>query len=151
MVSTGMDRHVPYIHFSIKELTPIIIAMAIWGKDWYGDKVQVLSDNSSAVATVNNKTSMVQESAYLLHDLAFLSAQHQCELVATNIPGRHNTLADALSRNNLMLFRSLHPQALLFPTTIPLELLDLLILECKDWKSHHWTELWSATLNQVNS
>ena len=51
--------------------------------------------------------------------MSFLSAHHQCNLIAFHLPGQHNTLADALSRNNLSLFRSLHPQASPQPQPIP--------------------------------
>ena len=136
-------------HISIKELTPVVIAVTIWGKTWRSHTVQVLSDNSATLAAINNQTSSISESAHLLRCLAFLTAHYQCELVAKHIPGRHNTLADALSRNNLMLFRYLHPQALPCPTPLPAELLDLLIIEQPDWTSQRWTDLWSATLMQV--
>lgn len=53
--------------------------------------------------------------------------------------------ADALSRNHLPLFHSLHSQANQEGTLVSKSLLDLLILSKPDWTSKHWTELWSTT------
>jgi len=51
--------------------------------------------------------------------LTFLLAKWQCRLVAENLPRTQSTMADALSRNNLLLFCSLLPQAASQPTRIP--------------------------------
>jgi len=136
-------------HISTKELAPIVLATAVWGRAWQGHTIHVLSDNTAAVAAVNNCTSALEKSAHLLRCLAFLTAHHQCELVARHIPDQHNILADALSRNNVQLFRVLHPQAHPWPATLPEQLIKLLITEQPDWTSHRWTELWTATLTLV--
>ena len=136
-------------HISVKELTPIVLATAIWGKHWRCGKVQTFSDNTATVEAINSHSSRIKESGHLLRCFAFLMAYYQFELVAKYLPGKHNTLADALSHNNENLFLSLHPQAQRTTTPIPAELLQLLIIEQPDWTSHRWTELWSATLTQV--
>jgi len=142
--STFQDTHI-----SAKELTPIVVATAIWGKAWRGRLIHVLSDNMAAVAAINNQTSSLKESAHLLRCLAFLTAHHQCELRAQHLPGRHNALADALSRDNVKVFHLLHPQARNSPTPLPEQLIRLLITERPDWTSHRWTELWTATWSRV--
>jgi len=47
---------------------------------------QVL-DNAAAVAAINNCSLTLEESVHLLCCLAFLTAHHQCEVVACYIPG----------------------------------------------------------------
>ena len=42
------------VHISVKELTPIIIATAIWGHHWVKKLVRVLTDNATVVAAINN-------------------------------------------------------------------------------------------------
>ena len=133
-------------HISVKELTPVVLAVALWGRRWSHGGVRVLSDNTATVAAINNQTSRIDQSAHLLRCLAFFSAHFQCVISAEYLPGRHNTLADALSRNNLQLFRSLSPQAHQSPTPIPAALLHLLIVEQPDWTSRSWTKLWGSTL-----
>ena len=137
------------VYISAKELTPIVIATAIWGEAWKGRVIHVLSDNTAAVVAINNQTSVLEESAHLLRCLAFLNAHHQCVLHAEHLPGRHNAIADALSRDKVRAFHILHPQAQKTPTPLPGQLIRLLITERPDWTSHRWTELWTATLCQV--
>ena len=128
------------VHISIKELIPIVLAVALWGSHWRGKSVQVLSDNTAAVAAINNKNPGM---GHFLHSLAFMLAHFQCQLSARHIAGEHNTIADALSHDKKVLFHSLHPQADQMSAAISLELLYLLLLEQLDWTSFCWTELWN--------
>ena len=81
---------------------------------------------------------------HLARCLAFIKAKFDLTIVASHIQGAKNTLADALSRDNLALFCSLHPQANQNPTAIPEALLHLLIISKPDWTSKRWTDLWNA-------
>lgn len=47
--------------FSVKEMVPIIMAVAIWGKSWKGSSVRLSSD-SAVVAAINSNTSRVRDS-----------------------------------------------------------------------------------------
>ena len=137
----GMLRHA---HISVKELTPIVIAAALWGQYWFLKSVRIWSDNTAAVAAINNNSSRCKDTAHLLRCLAFLSARFQCQFSASHIPGVHNNTADALSRNQLPLFISMLPQADKDPSPIPQELLALLLIDKPDWTSQRWTSLWSS-------
>ena len=77
-------------HISAKELTPIVVATAIWGKAWKGHAILVLSDNTAVVAAINSHTLSLKKSAHLLCCLAFLTAHHQCDLHARYLPSQHN-------------------------------------------------------------
>lgn len=134
---------------TIKELIPIVIASAIWGHQWKGITVQVLCDNMAVVAILNQNTSRDQEVMHLLRCLAFITAKFQFIIAASHIPGVKNTSADALSRNKLDIFRSLHPQADEAPSQISAALLDLLLLSKPDWTSWSWTEMWNSTFSGV--
>ena len=76
-------------------------------------------------------------------------AHYQYNLEANHIPGQHNTIADALPRNNLELFHMLHPQVHPQPSRLPEQLIRLLITERPNWTLQCWTELWTATLHLV--
>ena len=130
-------------HISIKELIPIVLAVALWGSHWRGKSVQVLSDNTAAVAAINNHSSKNPGMGHLLHSLAFILAHFQCQLSARHIAGAHNVVADALSCDNKVLFHSLHPQADQMSEARSSELLHLLLPEQPDWTSFRWTELWN--------
>ena len=98
-------------HISIKEMVPIVIATVIWGELWWGRSVQIWSDNTAVVAAINNNSSRVREIAHLLCCLAFISAHWECHLTAAHLPGSQNCMADAISRSNIQLLHTLHPQA----------------------------------------
>ena len=137
------ERAEPH-HISVKELTPIVMAMAIWGHHFKGRTVLVRSDNSAAVAAINSQSSCVREMAHLLRCLAFIAARYHLRVTASHIPGSQNLMADALSRNKLSTFFSLHPQAAKVPSSVPATLTNLLIPQSPDWNSQHWTGLWNT-------
>ena len=101
----------------------------------------VQCDNAAVVSIINHKN---PEAMHLTRCLVFIAAKWEFHLVATHIKGMDNTLADILSLDNLVLFRSLHPQADREPSTIPEALLDVLIISRPDWTSRSWTEVWST-------
>lgn len=75
---------------------------AIWGRVWQAHTIHILSDNTAAIAAINNSTSVLEESVYLLCCLAFETDQHQYKLVASHTPGQHNVLVDALSSSRII-------------------------------------------------
>ena len=118
-----------------------MIATAIWGHHFKGKTLHVRSDN---VAAINNQTSSVKEMAHLLRCLAFIATRFHLRIIASHIPGHLNEIADALSRNNMKKFFSFVPQADKTPSSVPDELIQLLIPQLPDWTSQHWTGLWTA-------
>ena len=131
-------------HITIKELVPIVLAGAIWGKNWYGQTVQARCDNAAVVAILNWGSSQDPEVMHLMRCLAFIQAKFQFYIFSSHIQGIKNDLADALSRNNADYFKYHYPQAAQHPTPIPQELLDLTLISKPDWTSALWTGLWSA-------
>ena len=131
-------------HITCKELIPIVVATAIWGRHWQNSTVQVLCDNEAVVTIVNKGTTKDTECMHLVRCLAFIKAKFNVYLVASHIKGKLNTLADALSRNCLTTFHALHPQAVGEPKGIPAPLLDLLLVQRPDWTSQSWAQLWDV-------
>ena len=144
MVSAAMVGIKRDAHITIKELVPIVLAAAVWGKDWQGQSVQARCDNSAVVAILNWGNSNDSEVMHLMQCLVFIKARFQFDLFAVHISGVRNDLADALSRNKLNHFHAHLPQAAESPTPIPQGLLDLTIISKPDWTSTHWTDLWSG-------
>ncbi len=89
-----------------KELLPIVLACASWGRQWRGGVVTMHCDNTAAVAVVNSGYSKVPEIMHLLRCLFFVRASLELEVWAVHVPGVENGIADAISRNNLHLFYS---------------------------------------------
>jgi len=96
---------------TVKEMVPIVIAAALWGSKWKGKTVRALCDNSAVVAIINQGSSRDQDIMHLRRCLAFLEAKFEFHICTSHIKVGDNTCADALSRNNLPLFTSLHTQA----------------------------------------
>ena len=128
-------------NITVKELLPIVIAAAMWGKRWAGSTVRAQCDNTAVVEIVNSGSCREPEAMHLRRCLAFLEAQFQFYIWVTHIRGRDNLLADALSRNK---FHSLYPQVNKDPVPIPASLLDILVVSKPDWTSKSWTQLWSS-------
>ena len=111
---------------AVKEMIPIIIAAAIWGKLLRGKLVICHCDNQSVVAVIKARYSRDDELMHLLRTLFFIEATFGFQLEARHLSGMHNELA--LSRYKLPLFFSKAHSVEQSPTPIPAELLRLLPL-----------------------
>lgn len=109
------------VHITIKELLPIIMACAIWGHDWRGKTVKCMCDNAAVVAIINSSKSKNNRAMHLIRCLTFFLSHYDMILVAEHLPGKDNIAADALSRDNLPLFRQQVDNAASHPTPLPPE------------------------------
>ena len=134
------------VHITIKELAPIVIACAMWGPGWRGKTVLCRCDNAAVVAILRSGTSKHPMAMHLMRCLFFFTAFYQIYLVASHLPGKMNTAADALSRGNPSLFLQLVPEACRQPSPIPNLLLQHLILSSPDWTSTAWTAVLRSIL-----
>ena len=133
----------------VKEMIPVVLAAALGGKYWGGKMVRFRVDNRAVVDIVNGLYSHEPHLMHLLRLLVFFAATYDFWFKATHIAGSQNTLADALSRDNLSLFLSQGPsQVDPHPLVVPESLMALLALEAS-WTSAPWRELFSLTLRQV--
>ena len=132
-----------------KELLPIVIAVAVWGHCWAGQRICCRCDNMAVVFAVNKGSARDPQLMRLLRTLFFFCAYHRTTITARHIAGALNLSADALSRDNPSLFFSLNPQASPQPTAIPHDLQQLLLNQGLRWTSPNWTRLFSSTLESV--
>ena len=91
------------VHISIKELIPVVVA---WGSQWSHSTVLAQCDNSAVVTVINSAYSRDPEIVHLLCCLHFFAARFEFILTASHIRGIHNSSADALLRDNRLLFRN---------------------------------------------
>uniref|UniRef100_A0A1X7TD39 Reverse transcriptase domain-containing protein n=1 Tax=Amphimedon queenslandica TaxID=400682 RepID=A0A1X7TD39_AMPQE len=134
------------ISIAAKELLPIVVSVAVWGREWAGLRVLSRCDNDAVVACLRSGSAKDPLLAHLLKILALLSALHKIQLVAVHVAGRSNGAADALSRGNSKLFFSLIPQASRAPRTVPAQLLELLWDREAAWTSEDWMQRLDAFL-----
>ena len=132
------------VHITVKELVPLVVAAALWGCNWQGQTVLCHSDNAAVVSIINTGRSKDQLAMHLMRSLFFFTAQSGCILQAVHVEGRLNVAADALSRDNLSLFRHQVPDAHPSPTPIPKELVELLVIQRPDWTSRNWKRLFNS-------
>ena len=85
----------------IKELVPVVITAAIWGRYQSCGLVQFHIDNVSVVHVLTKGSSKEPSGLvmHLLRCLSFFSAYYQFSYEAIHISGACNTLADDISRN----------------------------------------------------
>ena len=136
-------------HIAAKEMVPVVIAAALWGRSWFHKKVNFLSDNSQVVAAIGSGTSRHKTVAHLTRCLFFIAASFQFVPSATHIPGRCNTAADALSRDQLAKFFQFVPLATPLPSPIPAPLQDWVLDPTGCWTSPNWRERFARFMGKV--
>jgi len=73
------------------ELLPIVLACAVWGHAWHGQRVIVNCDNTGAVAVANSGYSRAPRIIHLLQCLFFIRAIYQFSIQVVYIEGTDNT------------------------------------------------------------
>lgn len=124
---------------TLKELVPIVLACAVWGPEFANSSVVVHCDNMGAVAVVNSGYSKVPSMMHLLRCLFFIRAHFQIELWAVHVPGRENSIADAISRDNLSFLYSQVPGSQGLRSPVSPVLVELLSNQRLNWTSPGWT------------
>ena len=134
------------LHITVKELLPIVLAVAIWGASWKRSTVRSRCNNSAVVAIINSGRCKIARAMHLMRCLSFFLARWEVTLVCRYIPGADNSTADALSRDCLSSFQRLVPDAMQEPTPIPEDLLRCLVHDTPDWTKVDWVALFRDTL-----
>ena len=126
-----------------KELVPVVLACAIWGRQWQHKKVLVLCVNMAVVHIVNDFKCKDKILSHLLRPLYFFLAHNDIhyDLRAKHLEGKKNTAADAVSRNFMQVFYQALPKANCQPACIPAALWNLLVVQAPDWMSPSWRAL----------
>lgn len=102
-----------------KELFAIVAAALTWGADWAGKKIKFFCDNQAIVLAWEARRCKQPHIMALLRTLFMAAATLNYHIVLTHLPGRTNTIADALSRTQFTKFFTLAPQASRVPTPTP--------------------------------
>ena len=111
---------------TFKELLPIAVALCLWSEDMTNKKIIFHCDNEAVVHIVNKQSSRSPPSMSLMRMIVLSCLSNNVLFKAIHVPGRHNKIADALSRQQFHRFRALAPEAEPAPTPIPQQLVQLL-------------------------
>ena len=120
-----------------KEMVPVVVAAALWGRAWEGRHVCFHSDNMAVVQILTKRSAKDLHLLALLRCLFFLASFYKFQYSAVHIPGVLNTAADALSRTPIIDFSPFVPQ--IPPHDIPQAAMDLMVHQIPDWICPGWT------------
>ena len=101
------------------ELYPIALSCLLWGPLWKGKKLLFHCDNQSVVDIWAKGSFRDPLLMHLVRSIFFCAASHQFSVLVSHIRGTDNSIADALSRFQMLRFRQPVPQADLEPTPLP--------------------------------
>ena len=96
-------------HINYKELQAVHFALRSFMSEIAGKSIQILSDNVTTVAYVNNMGGPVCELTALAEAIWATALENSIELVAKHVPGVSNTAADRLSRLPIQYEWMIHP------------------------------------------
>ena len=137
------------LSIAAKELVPIILACAAWGRSWHACRIRCNCDNQVVVAALRSRSSRHQGVMHLLRCLIFVEAQIGCQLWGVYIDSHSNHLADDLSQDNLFSFLSKMSAADSQSTPTCPQLLSLLLNPQADWVSEQWRHQFSVIFSRV--
>ena len=127
------------VHISVKELLPIVVSCAIWGRQMAGSHIRCLCDNAAVVVMVNKRTTSLPLAMHLLRCLFFICAKFDITLSARHLAGHKNKAADALSRDDVQSFFKEVTYAQNTPSPVPSDLIDILMNQKPNWLSAEWS------------
>jgi len=133
-----------------KELVPIVLAIAVWGHQLARREVLVKSDNLNVVTAVNKGSCREAVVMHLLRCMWFFVAHFDIRVVAEHLPGKDNTIADQISRNDITQMRRIQAGLSRWPTLVPTPILHMISPRGPDWVSLHFCKLLKETLLVVD-
>ena len=89
------------------ELSPIVLAVHVWGSLMANKRIIFFSDNAAVVDVVNKQTSRQKDIMVLLRDLVLSCLRHNILFQARHIPGLQNSSAYYLSRSQVVNFKDI--------------------------------------------
>ena len=107
------------ISIAWQELYAIVLAAQAWGHLWTTRRILAHCDNLAVVDIWSRYSSKSQSIMSLIRTLYFTAATYHFHIRFSHIQGVDNSIADALSRNQLEKFRKLAPMADREMTPIP--------------------------------
>ena len=112
----GITRDLTFLEFF-----PIVGALWLWAEEWADSVVRFWCDNEAVVCIINSLTSQSERVMGLIRAFTLRALRYNILVHARHIPGLDNSIADALSRQQMDRFRQLAPEARELPEVLPPE------------------------------
>ena len=106
------------VNIAIKELLPIVLAVRMWGNLLANKRILFFTDNEAIVHVINKQSSREPSIMNLVRSLVSSSLINNVQFMAKHIPGKHNIIADHLSRSQVSKARAVAPWLDPHPTSI---------------------------------
>ena len=119
------SQRLPLRSIQWQELFAIVAAATIWGSRLSNHRITFKCDNLAIVNAWSSQNAKDLQLSKLLRRLFFIAASQNFTVRLVHIPGSLNCIADCLSRNQLLKFFHLAPQADRNPTPVPPDLAEL--------------------------
>ena len=118
--SAEIPRELQDLPIHILEFYAIVVAVFTWSDLLVNKQVLFLSDNMAIVQAWTHGSCRDKKLMTLIRKLYTFTARNNVNILMTHVPGKYNSLADALSRFQVTKFQQLLPTAEPTPSTIPL-------------------------------
>lgn len=111
-------------NIAILEFYPIVLSLFLWGDQLKNKCVLFFTDNEALVHVINKQSCRDTTLMFFVRKLVSVCLKQNILFRAKHIPGIKNSLADALSRQQVSTFKQLAPASMhQSPTQIPAHLL----------------------------
>ncbi|XP_061466237.1 uncharacterized protein LOC133377049 [Rhineura floridana] len=110
----GLTRDLTFLEFF-----PIVVAVHLWPDKLCNSSVHFWCDNLPTVHVINTLSSRNPNVMLLVRAFVLQCLRYNIQFLARHVPGIDNSIADALSRNQMEKFRQLAPWARALPEAFP--------------------------------
>lgn len=110
------------MHINLREFVPIFLALRVWGESWHHLILTFYCYNQAVVEVICMHSSWDSGMLAILPAIIQLSLTNDFVDQAEYLPGKHNTLADTLSRSQpdptFLKWQGLHMEPEMTPSTL---------------------------------
>ena len=130
------------VNIATKEFVPVVMAAALWGRQWACSHICFHMDNLAVVSILNKRSAKDPLLSHLLRCLFFFSAFYKFHFSAEHIPAVQ-TLPPTLCLVTIFTFFLFWS---VLQAIVPSSIQELLQLEAPGWTSPRWTSLFCLSL-----
>ncbi|XP_061488169.1 uncharacterized protein LOC133387438 [Rhineura floridana] len=117
---SGLTRDLTFLEFF-----PIVVAVHLWPDKLGNSSVHFWCDNLPTVHVINTLSSRNPNVMHLVRVFVPQCLHYNIQFLARHVPGIDNSIADALSRNQMERFHQLAPWAKAQPDVVPTALWEI--------------------------